>query len=118
MIKTLLSPLQKARHHTRTAYGDSTTYFQGRNLQGAGQGNTGAAPYWTAVSTVMIEMMKKRGLFASFKSPLEDEEILLALLAFVDDTELFITDDEDNVENLIAKAQLAINTWLELLHVT
>jgi len=118
VIKTLLSPLQKARHHTRTAFGDSTTYFQGRNLQGAGQGNTGAAPYWTAVSTVMIEMMKKRGLFASFKSPLEDEEILLALLAFVDDTELFITDDEDNVENLIAKAQLAINTWRELLHVT
>jgi len=118
VIKTLLYPLQNARHHTRTAFGDSSTYFQGRNLQGAGQGNTGAAPYWTAVSTVMIDMMRKRGLLAAFSSPLNDEEILLALLAFVDDTELFITDDEDNIENLKTKVQIALNTWKELLHVT
>ena len=118
VIKSLLFPLQKAKHHTRTAFGDSTTYFQGRNLQGAGQGNTGAAPYWTAASTVMIEMMKKRGLLASFQSPMEDKEIFLALLAFVDDTELFITDDRNDIEALKVKAQIAINTWKELLHVT
>ena len=118
VIETLLYPLQNARHHTRTAFGDSSTFFQGRNLQGAGQGNTGAAPYWTAVSTVMIEMMKQRGLLATFQSPMNDDKILLALLAFVDDTELFITDKGDDIEALIAKAQLALNTWKELLHVT
>ena len=118
VIQTLLYPLQKAKHHTRTAYGDSSTFFQGRNLQGAGQGNTGAAPYWTAVSTVMIDLIKKRGLFATMQSPMGDEEIMLALLAFVDDTELFITDDDDNIDQLIQKAQLAIDTWKELLHVT
>ena len=39
-IKALLSPLQKAQHFTRTAFGDSTSSFTGANLQGAGQGNT------------------------------------------------------------------------------
>ena len=45
IMKVLLAPLQKAKHYTRTAYGDSSNYFTGQNLQGAGQGNTGSAPY-------------------------------------------------------------------------
>jgi len=114
----LLKPLQLAKHHTRTAYGDSTTYFEGRNLQGAGQGNTGAAPYWTSVSTPMIEEMKAQLLHAKMISPISGIVVLLALLAFVDDTELFIMHASDKDEEVIKKAQRALMLWRALLNVT
>jgi len=118
VIKPLLQPLQRARHFTRTAFGDSNTYFEGTNLQGAGQGNTGAAPFWTSVSTHMIEIMKDHLYHAKFTSPLTKKEIILSLIAFVDDTELFLTSENDDIQELIDKATQAINVWRETLHVT
>ena len=115
----LLLPLQKATHYTRTAYGDSSKSFIGDNLQGAGQGNTGAAPFWTAISTPMIELMKEYGVNAEFVTPISGTIVLLALLAFVDDTELFLTcRDKETIENFISRAEGAINMWREILYVT
>jgi len=118
VIKPLLAPLHHAKHFTRTAYGDSLRYFSGDNLQGAGQGNTGAAPFWTMISTHMIEVMKDMQFHSKFISPITKEEIILSLIAFVDDTELFLTDPNNNLQHLVAKAQEAINTWRHLLQVT
>jgi len=117
-IKSLLSPLQKAQHFTRTAFGDSFTSFTGTNLQGAGQGNTGAAPFWTMVSTHMIQIMKEMKYQATFLAPITKKKIMLSLIAFVDDTELFLTKSNDNLKELVDKANSAINTWRELLNVT
>jgi len=116
----LLQPLQKATHHTRTAYGDSHKGFQGVNLQGAGQGNTGAAPYWTAISTPIIELMNQNNLHAEFISPISGAIVILTLLAFVDDTELFLTkkNEYESNEELIARAETSINMWREFLYVT
>lgn len=118
VMTALLQPLQKAKHHTRTAYGDSTTYFEGRNLQGAGQGNTGAAPFWTSVSTPMIETMKTRQMHSKMITPLSGMLVILALLAFVDDTELFIMHPDDDDNKLIRRAQIALQLWKELLNIT
>ena len=118
VMSALLSPLQSARHHTRTAYGDSTSFFQGKNLQGAGQGNTGAAPYWTCISTSMIEVMKEEGMTSRLRAPISNRDILLALIAFVDDTEIFLTDPDNNIDNLIRKAQKALDTWKHVLNAT
>jgi len=118
VIKALLEPLQVARHYTRTAYGDSTQFFTGLNLQGAGQGNTGAAPYWTCVSTSMIELMKEKGFRAKLISPITKRNILLTLIAFVDDTELFLTVDSQNIQELIRTAQQALETWKQVLLAT
>jgi len=115
VIKALLEPLQVARHYTRTAYGDSTQFFTGLNLQGAGQGNTGAAPYWTCVSTSMIELMKEKGFRAKLISPITKRNILLTLIAFVDDTELFLTVDSQDIQELIQTAQRALETWKQVL---
>jgi len=118
VIKALLSPLHRAIHHTRTAYGDSEISFTGNNLQGAGQGNTGAAPFWTMVSTHMIELMKEMEHQATFLSPITKQKIILSLIAFVDDTELFLTQHTNDIHLLVKKANEAINTWKELLKVT
>ena len=115
----LLQPLQKATHHTRTAFGDTHAEFTGHNLQGAGQGNTGAAPYWTAISTPVIELMKDYKMQASFQSPLSGIIVVLTLLAFVDDTELFLTANaNEDTKDLMKKAEIAINLWREFLYVT
>jgi len=115
----LLQPLQKATHHTRTAFGDSYAKFTGDNLQGAGQGNTGAAPFWTAISTPVIELMKEHAMQASFTSPYSGLIVILTLLAFVDDTELFLTSKPgETVKDLMLRGEIAINLWRELLLVT
>ena len=118
VMKTLLQPLQEAKHYTRTAYGDSTTCFEGKDFQGAGQGNTGAAPYWTCISTSMIELMKEAGYTSKLTTPLSGTQILLSLIAFVDDTEIFLTIDTNNIEELIVKTQKALERWKNVLSAT
>jgi len=118
VMKALLQPLQVARHYTRTAFGDSLTCFTGNNFQGAGQGNTGAAPFWTCVSTSMIELMKEAGFTSNLVTPLTNKKILLALIAFVDDAELFLTVDNNNLNALLEKAQRALERWKEVLLAT
>jgi len=118
VIRSLLEPLQTAQHFTRTAFGDSTMSFSGGDLQGAGQGNTGAAPYWTCVSTHMIQLLKKELLHATYISPITKQHIILSLIAFVDDTELFVSVPDDNIDDLVEKANRAINVWREVLQVT
>jgi len=118
VIKALLQPLQQARHYTRTAYGDSDSHFTGVNLQGVGQGNTGAAPFWTCVSTSMIEILKDSGYNATFISAISLDVIKLALIAFVDDSELFLTVPSNDESELIQLADRTLNTWREALQVT
>jgi len=118
IIRPLLEPLNTAKHFTRTAYGDSSEYFTGKNLQGAGQGNTSAAPFWTCVSTSMIQIMKEQGCTSKFTTPISKAQIFLTLIAFVDDTEVFLTDATGDVKELVEKAQRALNTWKGVLNAT
>jgi len=66
----------------------------------------------------MIESMKSRDMHAQFISVLSGVLVTLALLAFVDDTELFLTDVHDDPNALITRANEAIKLWRELLYVT
>jgi len=75
-------------------------------------------PFWTMISSHMIEIMKELHLSASFISLITKKEIMLSLIAFVDDTELFLTHSGNDVKVLVAKASTAIKTWRELLKVT
>ena len=118
VLKALLQPLQSAKHFTRTAYGDSTVCFTGDNLQGAGQGNTSAAPFWTCVSSPMIAIMKKNKFQSKMRSPLSLEEVILTLMSFVDDTEVFLTIDSDDIEELLNLADTTLKTWKKVLQAT
>ena len=56
---------------------------------------------------------------AEFKSPLTGIVVILTLLAFVDDTELFLTArTNETPEQLMIRAEMAINLWRECLYVT
>ena len=84
------------------------THCAGTILQGAGQGNTGAAPFWTSVSTIMIEEMKSKQMHAQIIAPLSGIAVIPALIAFVNDTELFIMHPLDNLKLLIQSTQAAL----------
>ena len=118
VLKALLKPLQTAKHFTRTAYGDSSSSFTGRDLQGAGQGNTSAAPFWTCVSSPMIDIMKQKGFQSKMQCPFSLEEILLTLMAFVDDTEVFLTVDSDDIDELLEMAHTTLKSWKKVLQAT
>ena len=118
VLKALLQPLQNAKHYTRTAYGDSPSFFSGDNLQGAGQGNTSAAPFWTCVSSPMITLMKENGSQAKMRSPLSLEDIVLTLMAFVDDTEVFLMVEDDDIEELLNLAHSTLENWKSVLQAT
>jgi len=57
-----------------TSLGAPMFKFTGEDLQGTGQDNTGAAPYWTYVSTFMVEILKEELLHATFVSPITSRE--------------------------------------------
>ena len=118
VLKALLKPLQTAKHYTRTAYGDSYECFQGDNLQGAGQGNTGAAPFWTCISSAMIKVLKENNLHSKLISPLSTEEVILTLMAFVDDIEIFLTVEDDDIDKLVDLADTTMQTWKGVLQAT
>lgn len=89
------------------------------NFQGAGQGNTGRAePYWTCVSTPMIDFMKENDFQSEFTCAISQRIITLTLIAFVDDAELFIMDKSNSSNAIMNKAELSINVWREVLEVT
>jgi len=118
VLRALLKPLQTAQHFTRTAYGDSKDSFTGSNLQGAGQGNTSASPFWTCISSPMIEIMKDHNFQAKMTCPLSLQEVILTLMAFVDDTEVFLMIDDDDVEKLIELADTTLKAWKGVLQAT
>jgi len=62
----------------------------------------------------MIEIMKEAGFTSTLITPLSKTNILLALIAFVDDAELFLTVENNNVSELIRIAQEALTRWKQV----
>ena len=60
IILALLRPLQESKHYIRTAFGNSTVYYDGKRsipYQGSGQGNASSSPFWIIVSSPLITLM-------------------------------------------------------------
>ena len=57
-------------------------------VMGVGQGNGCGSQVWAVVSSVMFEILKKKGLTTTFASPISREQLKLCGFAFVDDTDL------------------------------
>ena len=66
----------------------------------------------------MIELMKEAGFTSELVTPMTGKMILLSLIAFVDDAELFLTTKDGNICDLIHKAQNALETWKQVLLAT
>ena len=122
IILALLRPLQESRHYIRTAIGDSTSYYGGRQetpFQGSGQGNASSSPFWLIVSSAMIEMMKNENICATFTTSITLVTFLLVMVMYVDDNDIFVTSTHtDQLPDVIRRSQQSLNTWRKTLQVT
>jgi Reverse transcriptase (RNA-dependent DNA polymerase) len=99
-IISMFSTLQNMKHYVRTAFGDSTKHFQAARvhpvaIQGIGQGNGAGPQIWAVVSTAILNCLREAGAGATFLTPLTQEELKFVGYAFVDDTDLLITGDNE-----------------------
>ena len=87
-IISMLTSLQKMKHHIRTGYGVSSrtygnSYKNGKPTQGSGQGNGASPCIWVIISTPLLNMMRKNNFGAHFISPISKEFFLLDVVSLM-----------------------------------
>ena len=118
-IYAMFEIIQKMTHRVRTAYGDSTITYGGDSFkdwenapQGVLQGNAAGPVVWTILSSVIFTILRDQGFCDSFCMCLSKETFQLLGFAFVDDTDLIITSNEDdNDATIYNKLQKSIDFW-------
>ena len=122
-IKSTVETLQALEHHIRTEFGDSSKSYKGskiKPLQGIVQGYGAAPMKWVAISSPLIEMMRKEGFGLKDWSALSREVLNLVCFTFVDDTDLvnILNNCEYDMEKLLNNTQRALDTWCGGLRAT
>ena len=87
---------------------------------GVGQGNGCGGTVWTLISSKMIEVMKKRGYGANFRSALSLTFISIAAFSYVDDSDLPMMAPDINTpgEDIQEEFQAQLDCWSKCLVAT
>jgi len=123
-VQGMITCIQEMTHYIRTAFGDSETGYGPdalkHALQGLLQGSGAAPPGWSAISAVLVQVMKEMGFGYSAWSMISKRAINLVCYAFVDDTDLEVTpkSPDEPTATLIQRAQQALSTWEGILRAT
>jgi hypothetical protein len=92
-ILTTLICLQTMKFFQHTGFGESKTYFGGKNyipyMMGLGQGNRAAPPPWIQLSAVMINVFKQLKLGSIINDPISNPLIHYMGALYVDDTDMY-----------------------------
>ena len=119
----MFQPIQKMSHRIRTVYGDSNFSYGGGELgcwenwpQYVLQGNASGPAIWTAVSSVIFDILHTRGFAPHIISSISKQVFTLIGFAFVDDCDLFQV-GHDHIE-VLASMQDLFNSWGCLMEVT
>ena len=125
-IKTMFQSIQLMIHRIRTLFGDSDITWGGEDLkdlgnwenypQGVLQGNAAGPTIWSLLSSIIFEILHKRGFAVEFCTSISKELFCLVGFAYVDDSDLIQT-GSDPVQVLNSMQEL-INSWSELMDVT
>lgn len=116
-VHCMFRTIQNMRHHIRTAYGDSAFFMDCSGLdikyQGVLQGNGASPTTWALVSTPVINMLRTANEGTHITTAIREEEIHIVGFAFVDDTDLPVTNTTqvETIEEVRDKAQSCINRW-------
>ncbi len=119
---SMITTLAQLRHHVRSAFG-SSTQSQGQQewtepVAGIGQGNGAGPQIWAAVSTPLFEILSQDGFVATFICSLSKQHRQMAGFAFVDDTDLIVTDASNDEKQVTQKMQSSLSLWHGLLQAT
>ena len=122
-IASMFSTIQRMTHRIRTAFGDSNITYGGDDFvdwktapQGAIQGNASGPAIWAVLSSIIFDILHKRGFGVPFCSALSKELFIIVGFSYVDDCDLFQS-GEDPAE-VLASMQALINSWGSLMEVT
>jgi hypothetical protein len=131
VAKSTISTILNMKHHVRTYYGDSTTYYGGdkwaQKPHGCGQGNGYGPALWACISSPLLHLLRQHGYGTKLCQPITGRSLHTAAFAFVDDTDLIQTEDiavsiisnaTSSLSHLFKSTQGAVNTWSSLLNVT
>ena len=108
-ILGMIRAIQEMTHHIRTAFGDSdATYGNDPSkppLQGMLQGNGASGAAWAAVSTLIVNVMKRAGFGFSTWSAIRKEAVEFVCYSFVDDASVLHSgpDNFTTGEDLVAQ---------------
>jgi hypothetical protein len=80
-------------------------------IQGIGQGNGAGPQIWAAVSMVLLNALRETGAGAEFRGPIEQNEFRFVGYAFVDDTDLVVSDRRSTGDELVKAMQEALDCW-------
>ncbi|MGL4350682.1 MAG: hypothetical protein ACRCT2_09010, partial [Plesiomonas shigelloides] len=125
-LVSMFQIIQKLKHHIRTAFGDSDatygphSYAGAHPNQGILQGNGAAGATWTAVSSVIVAVMKSLGFGYSSWTAISNAVIELVCSMFVDDADLVHSGktNDTSSEEVATELQEALDAWDQLLRHT
>ena len=122
-LKCLTRTLQGMRHHIRTAYGDSDTFYSGEPtapLQGGGQGNPAAPPMWVAITIILVKILSMYAPGVALAAPISAVVIAFTAIMYVDDTDLFIVGSSttEKLPSVIERSKKIVAIWCRSIWAT
>ncbi len=118
----MLYVLETMTWYLKTAFGQSKISFGGTALypsMGLGQGNGAAPTGFLAVCTLMINVYRNLGHGVTFIGAWAQDAFTLAVVFFVDDSDLFhMAIRMPSEEEFLQLVQNATNDWAGLVHAT
>ena len=122
-IKSMFSSIQRMIHKIRTTYGDSEITYGGDDLgafshypQGVLQGNATGPTVWILLSSVVFEILHKRGFAVEMCTSISKQLFQMVGFAYVDDCDLFQSGN-DPIE-VHASTQDLLVSWSSIMDVT
>jgi hypothetical protein len=124
-LLSMFRTIQSMSHHVRTAYGDSKSTY-GPSLPGTTplmgllQGNGAAGTGWTAVSSVIVEAMRRQRFGYSTQGPISKEPLEFVCFQFVDDTDLVHSGAVNTTtgSDVVTEMQRVLDHWDMYLRIT
>ena len=113
-VQSMLRPLHNMEFFLRTGFGQSESYFGGKEdgKHGLAQGNGAAPPTWQQISTVILNAHKGKGHGVKIECPITRQTIKQVGILYVDDTNLWEgLEEDDDLISTAAKGQAAIDDW-------
>ena len=122
-ITSMFSSIQRMTHRIRTAFGDSEITYGGDDFgdwkiapQGVLQGNASGPTIWSVLSSVIFDILHRRGFGVHFCSAISKELFIIVGFSYVDDCDLFQSGEDP--EEVLASMQALIDSWGSLMEVT
>ena len=110
-------------HRIKTVYGESEITYGGDDLgswenypQGVTQGSASGPAIWLILSSVIFDILHKRGFTSNIISSVSKQLFTLVGFVYVDDCDLIQVGD--NPVSVLESMQTLINSWGSLMEVT